>query len=290
MATLEQIQAKLKKLQAQAEALLARKSQAAIDEIRSLMEKHGLTAADIDTPTAGKKRGPKPVSKSVGVAKTSAVQYQDPRTGATWSGRGRAPGWIAKVRDRSRFLVGESAASPAQDSASKPKAAGNYVRGVQPEKYRDPKSGATWSGRGRAPAWLAGTKDRNKFLIDVAAGGAQPVASTAASKPATKKAATKKSKTALPKVVAKKTVTKRVIAKAVVATNPKAVEQIAPAKKRVVVTATNAATKKVALKKASPNKPIVKRAAVKKTVIPKTPDAAAVAPVTAETPVLQSAE
>ncbi|MFL9929950.1 H-NS family nucleoid-associated regulatory protein [Paraburkholderia sp. RL18-103-BIB-C] len=26
--------------------------------------------------------------------------------------------------------------------------------------YRDPKSGATWSGRGRAPAWLAGAKGR----------------------------------------------------------------------------------------------------------------------------------
>ncbi|WP_375542284.1 H-NS family nucleoid-associated regulatory protein [Paraburkholderia sp. CNPSo 3274] len=27
-----------------------------------------------------------------------------------------------------------------------------------PPKYRDPRSGATWSGRGRAPGWIAGTK------------------------------------------------------------------------------------------------------------------------------------
>jgi DNA-binding protein H-NS len=290
MATLEQIQVKLKKLQAQAETLLARKSQAAIDEIRSLMEKHGLTAADIDTPTAGKKRGPKPVAKSVGVAKTSAVQYQDLKTGATWSGRGRAPGWIAKARDRSRFLVGDSAISPVPVSASKPKAAGNYVRGVQPEKYRDPKSGATWSGRGRAPAWIAEAKDRNKFLIDGATGGAKTVASTAASKSATGKVAAKKSKTASPKVVAKKTVTKRVSAKAAVATNAKAEEQVVPAEKRVVVTAKKAAVKKVSSKKASPNKPVVKRAAAKKALVPKAPDAAVVAPATAETPELQSAE
>jgi len=32
-------------------------------------------------------------------------------------------------------------------------------------KYRDPISGSTWSGRGRAPAWIAG-KDRNEFLTD----------------------------------------------------------------------------------------------------------------------------
>jgi DNA-binding protein H-NS len=32
-------------------------------------------------------------------------------------------------------------------------------------KYRDPVSGSTWSGRGRAPAWIAG-KDRNQFVRD----------------------------------------------------------------------------------------------------------------------------
>lgn len=32
-------------------------------------------------------------------------------------------------------------------------------------KYRDPASGATWSGRGRAPQWLAG-KDRDAFLVE----------------------------------------------------------------------------------------------------------------------------
>lgn len=32
-------------------------------------------------------------------------------------------------------------------------------------KYRDPDSGATWSGRGKPPAWIAG-KDRQQFLVD----------------------------------------------------------------------------------------------------------------------------
>ncbi|MCA8205166.1 H-NS histone family protein [Burkholderia sp. AU33545] len=31
-------------------------------------------------------------------------------------------------------------------------------------KYRDPETGATWSGRGRRPAWIAG-KDRVQFEI-----------------------------------------------------------------------------------------------------------------------------
>ncbi|MBN3789769.1 H-NS histone family protein [Burkholderia sp. Ac-20353] len=31
-------------------------------------------------------------------------------------------------------------------------------------KYRDPATGATWSGRGRAPTWIVG-RDRAAFLI-----------------------------------------------------------------------------------------------------------------------------
>ncbi|WP_406868289.1 H-NS histone family protein [Paraburkholderia fungorum] len=49
--------------------------------------------------------------------------------------------------------------------SAKAKAAYNYVRGPQPALYRDPKSGATWSGRGRAPVWLASVRDRSRFLI-----------------------------------------------------------------------------------------------------------------------------
>jgi DNA-binding protein H-NS len=32
-------------------------------------------------------------------------------------------------------------------------------------KYRDPETGATWSGRGRAPHWIV-DKNRDDFLID----------------------------------------------------------------------------------------------------------------------------
>ncbi|WP_455281624.1 H-NS histone family protein [Cupriavidus necator] len=45
---------------------------------------------------------------------------------------------------------------PAGSAAAKPKS-------ELPPKYRDPKTGKTWSGRGRAPAWLG--KNPNRFLI-----------------------------------------------------------------------------------------------------------------------------
>ncbi|TCK36700.1 DNA-binding protein H-NS [Paraburkholderia sp. BL8N3] len=37
-------------------------------------------------------------------------------------------------------------------------------KGVQPAKYKNPTTGATWSGFGRPPAWIDGKK-REKFLI-----------------------------------------------------------------------------------------------------------------------------
>jgi DNA-binding protein H-NS len=33
-------------------------------------------------------------------------------------------------------------------------------------KYRDPKSGKTWTGCGKPPAWIASARDRTRFLID----------------------------------------------------------------------------------------------------------------------------
>lgn len=42
-----------------------------------------------------------------------------------------------------------------------------YSLGTAVPKYRDPASGATWSGRGKPPQWIR-DKDREQFLIDSA--------------------------------------------------------------------------------------------------------------------------
>jgi len=44
------------------------------------------------------------------------------------------------------------------------KAHARLVPPVPNAKYRDPVTGATWSGRGRAPQWIA-DKNRDDFLI-----------------------------------------------------------------------------------------------------------------------------
>src|SRR5258705_4815905 len=55
MPTLEQIQANIKKLQVQADALIAKKAQAAVDQIRQIMLKHGLTTEDIEAKAKAKR-------------------------------------------------------------------------------------------------------------------------------------------------------------------------------------------------------------------------------------------
>ena len=47
------------------------------------------------------------------------------------------------------------------------KSAGKAARkGAGIPKYRDPKTGKTWTGFGKAPGWIATARNRDKFLID----------------------------------------------------------------------------------------------------------------------------
>jgi hypothetical protein len=93
----------------------------------------------------------------------------------------------------SKAKVAVKKASKAGDATSTK----GQPKGPQPAKYGDPKSGATWSGRGPAPAWLAGAKDWTKFLIDGVSGVVDSAAASkpkaVAKKPATKTAVAKKS-------------------------------------------------------------------------------------------------
>jgi DNA-binding protein H-NS len=236
MATLEKVQAQISKLQARAEALVAKQSGAVLATISELMEKHNLTIADIDAHTGGKKRGPKPGAKAAPVKQASAPRYRDPKSGATWSGHGRAPAWIASAKDRSKFLIDGDVAAPTTAGRAKKGKAGNYVRGVQPALYVDPKTGATWSGRGRAPAWIADAKDRSRFLI----------AGPTEDKTGPKTTVVKKAAVAAKKAVAKKVATKTAISEKSIGERISAAMKKAPANK---VAAKKPAAKKVVIKK-----------------------------------------
>jgi DNA-binding protein H-NS len=255
MPTLEVIQEKLKKLQAQADVLIAKKAQSALDQIRRLMLEHGLTTEDIEEKAKVRREAKEDSGLGIAIKRKAsnalgskvAPKFQDPKSGATWTGRGSAPAWIAKAKNRTRFLiqgdaVAAHAASPEIENAditttAKPR---GYRTGPQPAKYRDRKSGATWSGKGRAPAWLANVRDRTKFLIEEE--GASPVAEVATK-------ATRKASPGAKKANAAKKATREVAAKKITAKKAAATKN--EAKKSTPIQSA-AATKKVAAKKAGP--------------------------------------
>ncbi|MBY4865158.1 H-NS histone family protein [Burkholderia anthina] len=226
MATLENIRAKILRLQTEAEAIVKKQSLAAIGKISELMEKHGLTLVELESHLGGR-RGRKKAGIKVAGKPNRAAKYVDPKSGATWTGHGRAPAWIANAKNRDRFLI-DAGAQRLTSAAERASKAGNYVRGPQMPKYRDPETGATWSGRGRAPAWLAEVKDRTAFLID---GKGQVAPTTAAP-----------NKSMVKKTVVKKAATRKT-------TGEKTVVGAAASKKRAAK-AKKATVKKVASKKA----------------------------------------
>ncbi|MFM0723092.1 H-NS family nucleoid-associated regulatory protein [Paraburkholderia strydomiana] len=268
MPTLEQIQAKLKKLQAQADILVARKAQVAVDQIRELMLKHGLTTEDIEAK-AKARRVARGLNGHIGTGKVKAsasgkpAKYRDHKTGATWTGHGRAPGWIAGVKDRTQFLIDSASElkSAAKAVVAHAKAGKGQPKGAQPPKYLNPKTGATWSGRGPAPAWLATVRDRTKFLID---GAAAKPATKAAAKAATK-ASTKAGKArsaATSGAVSKKAAAKKVVAKKAAVSRKAAAKKVTASKKVAAKKgAVKPAAKKSTVARAARKAPVRKAAA-----------------------------
>ncbi|WP_425952956.1 H-NS family nucleoid-associated regulatory protein [Ralstonia pseudosolanacearum] len=87
----KELLAEKEKLEAQVEEARQAEMNTVIEQIRTVMAEYGITVEQISGKRARKKSGPVP------------PKYRDPKTGATWSGRGRAPGWIGKNAEK--FLI-----------------------------------------------------------------------------------------------------------------------------------------------------------------------------------------
>lgn len=93
MASLKEIQAQIEQLQQQAAAQREQELSGAIQQIRDLMQEYGLTVDDLQ-----------PSRKKNTAKKSGAVQFRNPQTGDTWSGRGRMPNWLAG-KDKEQFRL-----------------------------------------------------------------------------------------------------------------------------------------------------------------------------------------
>ena len=84
-------------LERRIEAARQREIAGAVEKARALIREYGLSETDVFGRGSGR------VSKSAGTK--VAPKYRDPASGATWTGRGKAPRWI-EGKDRNSFLIG----------------------------------------------------------------------------------------------------------------------------------------------------------------------------------------
>jgi DNA-binding protein H-NS len=97
MSQYAELKAQIAKLQAQADE--ARRTEVAqvIQEIREKVVAYGLTAQDLGFAEPAR-RGRPPKKAPL------PARFRDPKSGSTWSGRGKPPKWIVG-KNRERFLI-----------------------------------------------------------------------------------------------------------------------------------------------------------------------------------------
>lgn len=77
-----------------------RETAQAVQQVRAIVAEFGLTAQDVFSSGRGARGAASGQKKSGKVA----PKYRDPATGATWTGRGKAPKWI-EGKDRQAFAI-----------------------------------------------------------------------------------------------------------------------------------------------------------------------------------------
>ena len=118
--------AEIQKLEQRAADLRKSELPGVIQRIKEAIEAYGLTAADLGfgggggatgaaPKAAAPARGARAGGASKGTLQTGVAKYRDPKSGKTWTGRGKPPLWIVGVKDRTPFLI-----DPAQAAAEAP--------------------------------------------------------------------------------------------------------------------------------------------------------------------------
>ena len=144
MNSYKQIQAQIARLQREANEARKSETAAVVEKLKKSIALYGLTAADVGLddgarPAAKKQATGKTAAKSAGRKAAGAkptrpgagvAKFRDPKSGATWSGFGRIPGWLASVKDREPFRIGAEAAAPetAAPAAAEPQPASKAAR------------------------------------------------------------------------------------------------------------------------------------------------------------------
>ncbi len=94
MASYKDLQSQIEKLQKQAEQAREKEIATVVAQIRGMMTDYGIQASDLGIASKRKRKSGTP----------AAPKFQNPQSGETWTGRGRAPKWI-EGKDRTKFAI-----------------------------------------------------------------------------------------------------------------------------------------------------------------------------------------
>src|SRR6202000_735227 len=101
MSKLSAIHKQIAALQAEAERITKHEMSGAIAKVKSLMKEFGVTIEHLTQSVGGKPTANKTKAGKTAKSKPArAAKYADPKTGKTWTGVGRAAGWIADGENR----------------------------------------------------------------------------------------------------------------------------------------------------------------------------------------------
>jgi DNA-binding protein H-NS len=127
MAAYEAVQARIAKLEKQAEALREKEKGKAVTLIRKLIAEFDIQQnelfSNVKQATAKASVG-RPAGVTPAVKKTRAIRkkqvrppkYLDPATGKTWNGHGKPPAWLGGLSNRDKFLIAPLAVEQSADS------------------------------------------------------------------------------------------------------------------------------------------------------------------------------
>ena len=180
MSKLTALRKQIAALEAQAERIAKEEMGAAIAKVKDIMAEFNLTVEHLTQAVVGKH-----VAKKTKVKAASGAKYADPKTGKTWSGFGRAPGWIAGAKNRDIFLVGKSLAP---EAAAKAPAASKKVSAKEAKAVKVAKK----TPKPAAKKAAAAAKKVSKAKAAPVAAKKQPAAKKAPAKKSAPKSAASK--------------------------------------------------------------------------------------------------
>jgi len=105
------LEKEIQRLQKQAAALEKKQRAPVINTIVRSMREHDITPEEIANAFSRKSRSAsKPANANSGAARAPVPpKFRNPETGATWSGRGKAPRWITEAEEQGKsrddFLI-----------------------------------------------------------------------------------------------------------------------------------------------------------------------------------------